>query len=283
MTIIDSHTHIFPPFCVKERERLFKGEQAFESIYGSPGSKMIEAETLIQSMDEQGIDRSVVFGFPWEDPGNFKRHNDYIIDSVNRYPDRLTGLSCFSPFYQESAAEAERCLEAGLSGVGELAVYGSGLSSRFLDSMKDLMSLCECMDVPLLLHTNEPVGHSYPGKAPMTLSQIYRFVKAFPKNRIVLAHWGGGIFFYCLMKKEVPEVMKNVWLDTAASPFLYSPEIYLRAAEIIGPEKILFGSDFPLIRPKRYLDEMESCGLEKTALKKITGANAALLFGLESD
>ena len=234
-------------------------------------------------MNEQGIDRSVVFGFPWENSDTFKRHNDYIIESVNRYPDRLTGFSCFSPFSQQAAREAERCFEAGLSGVGELATYGYGLSSRFLDSIKDLMSLCARLDAPLLLHTNEPVGHFYPGKAPMSLFQIYRFIKAYPENRIVLAHWGGGIFFYRLMKKEVAKVMERVWIDTAASPFLYSPEIYLRAVDIIGHEKILFGSDYPLIRPRRYFDEMEASGLHGIAMESIKGSNAARLLGLKSD
>ena len=144
------------------------------------------------------------------------------------------------------------------------------------------MLLCSQRDVPVLLHTNEPVGHVYPGKAPMTLGQIYGFLKTYSANRIVLAHWGGGIFFYGLMKKEVKEVLQNVWLDTAASLFLYNPEIYRIAGEIVGFEKILFGSDYPLINPQRYFNEMESTGLSATVVEQIKGFNAAKLLGLSA-
>ena len=278
--IIDFHTHLFPPYFRDERHSLFDGEPAFESIYHSPQARVVGAEELIDSMDEQGVERSVVFGFPWEKKRHFCRHNDYIIESVQRHPDRLIGFCCFSPLSPEGPEETERCLKAGLSGVGELAVYGSGLTNEVTEGLKDVMVLCSEFDVPLLLHTNESVGHEYAGKAPMTLREIYSLVKAYPMNRIILAHWGGGLFFYALMKKEVREALKNVWFDTAASPFLYNPDIYRLAGEIIGFEKILLGTDYPLIRPERYLKEMTSAGLSPQAMDLVTGLNAARVLRL---
>jgi len=276
--IIDFHTHLFPPLFREKRELLFSDEPAFESIYSSPQAKLAGAAELIDTMDEEGVHKSVIFGFPWEQAENYRRHNDYIIESVKRYPDRLIGFCCFSPLAPNGAGEVERCLNAGLSGVGELAVYGAGLGPEFTDAMKDIMSLCLRYDVPMLLHANEPVGHIYPGKAPMTLSQIYYFLKAFPENRIVLAHWGGGILFYALMKKEVKDVLKNVWFDTAASPFLYTPDIYRIGGEAAGAEKLLFGTDYPLLKPRRYFKEIESAGLSSMAKKQLTGLNAAELL-----
>jgi predicted TIM-barrel fold metal-dependent hydrolase len=158
--------------------------------------------------------------------------------------------------------------------VGELAVYDAGLSGSTIKAMGEVMAVCARADVPLLLHTNEPVGHSYPGKAPMTLRQIYAFVKAYPANTIVLAHWGGGLFFYALMKKEVREALTRVWFDTAASPFLYQPSVYRTAGEIVGFDKILFGSDYPLIPPERYFREMTTAGLAAPARDRICGENA---------
>ena len=129
-----------------------------------------------------------------------------------------------------------------------------------------------------MIHTNEPVGHIYPGKTPNTMSQIYTLVKRFPDNKIVLAHWGGGIFLYNILKKEVKESLKNVYFDTAASPFLYDPEIYRLAIQLVGPDKILFGSDFPLIKPARYFKEMQEAGLSKVEMDSICGKNAASLL-----
>jgi len=280
--IIDFHTHIFPRLFRDDRAALFSGEPGFEIIYNSPQSSLAGVGDLIRTMDEEEVDKSVIFGVPWENKESFKRHNDYIIECVNKYPDRLIGFSCFSALSSEGAKEAERCLDSGLSGVGELAVYESGLTAEITEALKDVMSLCSQFDVPMLLHVNEPVGHNYPGKAPITLLQIYQFIKTYSSNKIVLAHWGGGIFFYALMKKEVREVLENVWFDTAASPYLYSEDTYRIASEIIGFEKILFGSDYPLLKPLRYFKEMSSAGLFLDAIGQISGLNAAQLLGVNS-
>ena len=114
----------------------------------------------------------------------------------------------------------------------------------------------------------------------MTFNHLYNLLTRYPSNKIVLAHWGGGIFFYNLMKKEVREAMANLWFDTSASPYLYVPDIYRVAGEIMGLDKVLFGSDYPLLRPERYFREMESAGLPPEALVKLKGMNAAAMLGL---
>ena len=276
--IIDFHTHIFPAFFREQRDLFFKEEPSFETIYRSPKSRLVGREDLLQNMEGEGVHKSVIFGFPWEQEENFRRHNDYIIESVERYPDRFIGFCCFSPLSSKGPEEVERCLEAGLSGVGELAVYHSTNSLEEFGDFKDVMQICSQREVPILLHTNEPVGHEYPGKISINLSQIYDFLKSYPSNRIVLAHWGGGLFFYALMKKEVQEVLKHVWFDTAASPYLYSPDIYRVAGEIVGHEKILFGSDYPLLEPGRYFEEMGTSDLPAESFKKVVGENAARLL-----
>ena len=278
--IIDFHTHIFPRRFRDNRAALFPGEPAFKTLYSSPQATLAGVDDLIRNMDMEGVGKSVVFGFPWENEGHFRRHNDYILESIHRYPDRLFGFCCFPAMSSGGARETERCLNLGISGVGELAVYEAGLTTEVCDALADVMSLCAQSDVPFLLHVNEPVGHNYPGKAPITLHQIYAFLQAYPSNKIVLAHWGGGLFFYALMKKEVREVLKNVWFDTAASPYLYTTDIYRIAGEIIGFDRILFGSDYPLLNPSRYFKEMETAGLSQDAMDQMGGSNAARLLGI---
>ena len=278
--IVDFHTHLFPPDIRKSRENYFAGESAFELLYASPKSKMIGAGEIIAAMDEQGVDISVVFGFPWKNLETAKRHNDYIAEAVARYPDRLKGFCCLDPCPSDAAAEVERCLANGLCGVGELAFYRSGIECVIVDSMEPVMALCRERGVPVMIHTNEPVGHQYPGKTENTLLQIYDLVKRFQDNTIVLAHWGGGIFFYSVLKKEVKDVLRNVYYDTAASPFLYDPAVYRMAIDRVGIEKILFGTDYPLIKPERYFREMEKAVLREDEIERITGGNAVTLLGL---
>jgi len=276
--IIDAHTHIFQKELCSNREAYFGGEEAFQLLYASPKSRLIGSDALVESMDKHGVDKSVTFGFPWKTPDFYKKNNDYIIDSVRKYPDRLIGLCCLDIFSKGAAAEVERCLNAGLSGVGELAFYQSGIEADALDRLAPIMEICLKKAAPVMIHTNEPVGHAYPGKTPNTLAQIYAVVKRFPENKIILAHWGGGIFFYTLLKKEVTEVLKNIYFDTAASPFLYKPEIYSTAIRLAGVEKILLGTDYPLLPPDRYFRELASAGISPNDREKICGLNTDGLF-----
>ena len=280
--IIDSHTHIFPSFFQQKREDLLDQDPAFRDLYSSPKSRLADRESLLSTMDEEGVEKAIVFGFPWEKSEHFKRHNDYIIESVERHPDRLIGFCCFSPLSPDGPEEARRCLKAGLSGVGELAIYHSDAPFADISGLNEVMEICFRLNVPILLHANEPVGHDYPGKTGMNLRDLYSFLKKYPENKIILAHWGGGLFFYGMMKKEIKEVLANVWFDTAASPFLYDPLIYRVAGEILGFDKILFGTDYPLVRPRRYFKEMESAGLSEESIRNICGENAARLLSIPS-
>jgi predicted TIM-barrel fold metal-dependent hydrolase len=276
--IIDFHTHIVPPEVSENRERFFDGEPAFKLLYGVPGSRLCGADELVRNMDAQGIDKSVVFGFPWHSGDYFKANNDYVLDAVERFKGRLIGFATASPLARGVEKEFERCLKAGLSGIGELAVYDEGLSQDVQDRFEPVAQIALQLDMPILLHTNEPVGHVYPGKTAVTLHELYRFLRQYEHNKFVLAHWGGGIFFYHLMKREVKEVLKNTWFDTAASPFLYDKEIYPLATRLLGPDRILFGSDFPLLKPGRYFEEMKEAGLSEEVFNKICGGNAARLL-----
>lgn len=279
--IIDAHTHIFPEEIRKNRGKYFSAEPAFKQLYQAPKSRLIGAQEMLASMDASHVDKSVIFGFPWQNSLLFKQHNDYISEVVSRYPDRFIGLGCFDPFSDEAAEEAERCLQKGaLSGIGELAFYQSGVERSSLNRLKPIMQICQDRDLPVLIHTNEPIGHAYPGKTPNTLAQIYQLIRTFPQNKIILAHWGGGLFFFGLLKKEVKDSFKNVYFDTAASPYLYDTAVYRLAIELVGIKKILFGSDFPLLSPTRYFGEMKAAGLAQDEIQQICGLNAAALLKL---
>ncbi len=279
--IIDAHTHIFPEEIRKNRETYFSDEPAFKKLYQSPKSQLIGAHEMLGAMDDGQIDRAVVFGFPWKNSRLYKRHNDYICQVIERYPDRFIGLGCFDPFSKGAAQEARRCLtKSRLSGIGELAFYQSGIEDAALTRLAPIMEICRDQNLPVLIHTNEPIGHSYAGKTPITLAQIYRLIQTFPQNKILLAHWGGGLFFFSLLKKEIKHSLKYVYFDTAASPYLYDADVYRLAIRLVGVDKILFGSDFPLLPPARYFDEMKTAGLSDDEMQQICGRNTAKLFNL---
>src|SRR4030065_2807650 len=129
--------------------------------------------------------------------------------------------------------ELERCLSLSMQGVGELAFYRRGISPQDSRRLSSLLAPLSGRGIPLLLHANHTVGHDYPGKSPEGLRPLYPLLLSLPDLTIILAHWGGGFFFYELMP-EVARAARRVFYDTAASPFLYRSEIYTFALKIIG-------------------------------------------------
>jgi hypothetical protein len=79
---------------------------------------------------------------------------------------------------------------------------------------------------------------------------------------------------------EVKQAMKNVFFDTAASPFLYSPQVYNQVIQLVGADRILFGSDYPLLAQTRLLQEINSADLSEEAKSLILSGNARRLLSI---
>ncbi|MDD4860405.1 MAG: amidohydrolase family protein, partial [Dehalococcoidales bacterium] len=119
-----------------------------------------------------------------------------------------------------------------------------------------------------------------PGKGTAYPQLLYSLIAQLPGVPVICAHWGGGLPFYALMP-EVKQALANVYFDTAASPFLYRPEIYAQVSQLIGADKILFGSDYPLMRQRRVLKEIQAAGLSEDERELIVGGNARRLLGIK--
>jgi len=241
----------------------------------SPHNRFASAEDVIAAHGASSFDCAVIFGFAFNDPGLCRLVNDYVIEKARQFPDKLTGFMSVSPNAPGMEREIDRCHSAGLKGVGEIFPGGQGFAIDDKKETRSLTGACMERNIPLIVHANEPVGHGYAGKNDIGLKQIERFIENSQGLRIVLAHWGGGLFLYEAMP-ELREKFRAVYYDTAAAPFLYDARIY-RAALALGlGEKIIFGSDFPLLSPSRYLPALET--LSPTERGLILGDNARRLL-----
>jgi predicted TIM-barrel fold metal-dependent hydrolase len=276
--IIDFHTHIFPAWLRERRDEYSKLDPCFSLLYSQPKARIATAEELIASMDEAGIDVSVVLNAGWVSHELCVKTNDYILDSVSRYPTRLVGFCAIQPGAGDAAiAELERCAKAGARGIGELRSDMQGFALVDETIMKPLVDAVLRHNLIFLTHSSEPVGHEYFGKGSITPDILYSFITAFPNLKIVCAHWGGGLPFYALMP-EVAQALANVFFDTAATVFLYKPEIFEQMSRIIGSDKILFGTDYPLMHQNRVIAQIQSSQLPEEDKASILGANAQKLL-----
>jgi predicted TIM-barrel fold metal-dependent hydrolase len=276
--IIDFHTHIFPPDFSRRLGDLRRRDKTVKALFRDDNVRVATAQELLKRMDLDGVDRAVVMGLGWSDQALAREMNDYLLESAALYPDRLIPFCSVNPAWGEAALrEVERCTLGGAKGIGEIHPDSQEFNLGVPQLVRPLVNLAQQLGLIMMVHSSEPVGHDYPGKGQTTPNLLYRFIRAFPEARIVCAHWGGGLPFYGLMP-EVSDALANVYFDTAASPLLYHPDVFTAVHNIVGPERILMGSDYPLVSPGRLIRQVLECPLPQEAKIKMLGTNAATLL-----
>jgi hypothetical protein len=292
---IDAHVHYMPPALVADLEAFVTVEPFWGLMLASgPDRKSVQgwatAERMIADMDAAGIAKVVLVGEYRRSHEGCVARNDQALAIIRRWPDRVIAFAMVQPQAgQVSLDELARCLDGGMRGVGELGPYGQGYRLDDPDFLR-LAEACIQHDIPLNLHTNEEVGGFYPGKAATPLRDVYRLAACYPELKLILAHWGGGLFFYELMP-EVRRVLRNVSYDTAASPLQYATsDIFEVALRCVDQRKLLYASDYPLrLYPRRqqepdfrpFLAEIDALDLSADVRSDIMGGNVARLLGLE--
>ncbi len=276
--IIDFHTHIFPPEVAGKREKYLDDEN-FALLYGSASSRMVTGEELIALMDRTEVDCAVCMGFPWKNERYRAMHNGYISRVARESGGRIIPFMSMPLATGEDPVPHARALKAlGAKGIGEISFYAGGFGEEEGKYLARLLAAAKEEGLPVCLHVNEPVGHRYAGKYEPSLGRLFDVLSGFPGFPVVLSHWGGGLFFYELMP-EVKRVLAGVYYDTAASPFIYGEGVYAAARDIIGPERILFGTDSPLLEAGRYLPSIKKF-FTGDDVGRITGGNAREFLGL---
>ena len=278
--VIDFHTHIVPPTVKENRHKYVQNDRSFAAIYRDLKAKLATAEELIGAMDKDKVDVSVILNYGWETHALCVQINDYILESVAKYPKRLIGFCSAAPTEgRDAVKELERCIQGGAKGFGELRLDTQLPGDGWLEIIRPFAEMIIEKNLFLLTHSSDPIGHAHPGKGEVTPDLLYSLATTFPDLKIICAHWGGGLPFYALMP-EVKAALKNVYFDTAASPFLYTPQVYGQVVQLVGEDKILFGSDYPLIPQRRFLKEITALDLPEATKKKILAGNAKKLLGI---
>jgi predicted TIM-barrel fold metal-dependent hydrolase len=278
--IVDCHVHVFPHEIVGNRATYLARDGWFSTLYENPRASLIACEALIEAMDAAGVRRAVLCGFPWADPGLCRDHNDYLHAVAAQYPDRLCWLGIVVPCESGVVAETRRCFELGAVGIGELNADAQGFDWRDGDCLASFVDVCLAFQKPLLLHASEAVGHRYPGKGTATPDKLLEFVRAFPTLSIIAAHWGGGLPFHELMP-EIAMATRNVVYDCSASTYLYRPQVFRSVLDIVGPDRVLFGSDYPVLRMDRFVRRVLALAWRDDEERaRVMGGNTRRMFGL---
>ena len=274
--VIDAHAHVYERltgFGPKGEARAIGGgmvewatgdrEPFLRPEHGDYG---FSYDTLVSLMDEGGIDRAVLL-----QGSNYGFQNSYTREAVRKYPDRFVGAGTLDPY----AAHAERIFENIVDGLGfrilklemsrtfGLCGYHPGFSIDS-DVVAPILAEAERRGVTLTLDTGMITTESFQPDA------ICRVRDRYPELKMVLAH--------TLFPREDgrnPERLDllgklrgaNVYYDVANCQLhLPSQRDYLRAAmDIVGADRIMWGTDCPGIFMKRSYRELveDVCDTER--------------------
>jgi len=280
--IVDSHTHILPGEFREQRERWLATDRTFAALFDDTAALSVSSGELVAEMDSAGVDLSVALGYGWTDQDAARLSNDYLLSTAIDHPGRIIPFCSVDPGWGvEAVKEAERCLVAGARGIGELHADTQNWSPEDAEGMRRVAGLAMEAAIPVVVHASELIGHDYPGKGATTPDRLLRLATAFPEVAFIFAHFGGGLPYYALMP-EVTESLSNVYFDSAATPYLYRPEVYAVSAIATGADRILFGSDFPLIRQGRAIRGVREGNLSDADMDRVLGANVTDLLGIHA-
>ena len=308
-TIIDFHTHLFPP---KIAEKVIANLQ---SLGGTRAQTDATEAGLLKSMDQNGVDRSVALPVA-TNVGQVEKLNDISIARTERAAeaasDRLIWFGCMHPAYEEEAGGLSGALNGTLGGSGggigsaavkkELArlkaagVKGIKIHPAYqrtrLDDLRYLRIMDQCCEAGLFCLTHAGWDIGVPGEwcSPRMCAEIVRRYE-FPG--LILAHLSGV--------KEWEDSLKYVaglpvWLDTAMSfgkldPLddrdfpggtidLISNELFEDIVRKHGADRILFATDSPWNDQGKSVEQLLSTTLTDEEKTAILGGNAQRLLGL---
>jgi predicted TIM-barrel fold metal-dependent hydrolase len=147
-----------------------------------------------------------------------------------------------------------------------------------------LWEAIESLGVPALFHTGQTgIGAGLPGgrgiklrlSDPMLVDDV---AADFPGLTVILAHpsvpWAASSISIATHKA-------NAYIDLSGWSPKYFPADLVRAANSYLQDKVLFGTDYPLLTPERWLKDFDALDFKPAAKAKILKANAVKVLGLD--
>ncbi len=236
-------------------------------IYTEMSRRMVEApaSVLLAEMAANGVTQSVVVAIdPFVPTGE-------VLDACARLPGLLLPFGSCDPHAEDYTDKFARLLTLPIRGIK----FHSDLQQLPLDSprlfaMLDVLAASEKAFLPVYLHTGSfPIYR--PLEAPWPAALV-RLLSRFPALTFVCGHSGWDAPGAAL---KAALGHPNLYLETSWQP----PRTLRRLCDTLGPERLLFGSDFPLYSQKRALRNARAAFTEAEFVL-VTSGNARRLLRL---
>jgi predicted TIM-barrel fold metal-dependent hydrolase len=256
----------------------FVNQPMFDSLRRWLGQTKLETEiplgATIETMDRAGVGVGLLSA--WWGPHGAIIGNDEVAAFVRQYPERLVGVASVD-------------LARPMDGVRELRRCVSDLGFRALRIVQWLWNLpptdrryyplfaaCIDLDIPVCLqvgHTG-PLCPSEPGRP---IPYIDEAALEFPELRVVCGHIG-----YPWTDEMIAVATKhpNVFIDTSAYVSGRYPSQLVAYMKKNGKQKVLFGTNYPMLTAERCLRDLDSLGLDEEGRRLFLSGNARRVFSI---
>ncbi|MDI6846744.1 MAG: amidohydrolase family protein [Candidatus Bathyarchaeia archaeon] len=262
---------------IKKRLR----ESHLESLFKFRALRFTSVEEEIKQFFQQ-----LIMYYP-----ELKTSNQEIAELVKKSPQKFIGFGSINPnrenTYVESKLKEITSLELkGIKMLPTLQLFSPIKNKNF----EKICEYCEKNKLVILYHTGcDPGPWEVPELSEDANPKYLRSVLESYKPIIVLAHAGSysaykpGIWFEEAI--DLAKSFENVYFDSAAvSSFIYSEKILNRIREEIGLERLLYGSDYPVVWGSDMAYEVnfiKKCkNLTEEEKEKILGLNAMKILNL---
>jgi len=280
---IDIHTHAEEPCGCHADDGYDELQSRMAEYFGAPWKHPPTVRETAAHYRAQNI-AAVIFPVDAERETGYRRYsNEEVAEIAAENSDVLIPFASIDPHKgRMGAREARRLVE-------HFGVQGFKLHPTmqgFFPNDRLAWPLYEAIagtGKPALFHTGQTgVGAGMRGGNGMRLKYsnpmlIDDVAVDFPDMPIILAH---PSFPWQEEALAVATHKPNVWIDLSGWSPKYFPPILLRYANTLLRHKVLFGSDWPMIAPERWLADFEKIAVKEAVRPLILKENAARLLGL---
>lgn len=260
--IIDFHTHIYP------EKIAAKGVEYIGNFYEftldtARGTKA----HLDDCCKAAGVDAAVLLSVSVS-PEQVSSINNFLSSCLD---ERHFGFGAIHPDMADPFSELDRFTQLGITGI---KIHPD--MQKFNADDPKMLPIYEYIEgkMPIMIHAGD---HRYDHSSP---KRIARVLEMFPNLTVIAAHLGGWSRWEDAEKYLCG---KDVYFDTSSSTAFADKELLRRIILKHNPDKILFGTDYPITPQSEELERLYSLDLPEGLLEKILYKNAAELLKIDID
>ncbi len=252
-------------------------------VKGKHDSSGISLEKMLEGMDAAGIELAFLVAAKSGRvglPGCYHMPAEVVSRAVDKYPNRFLGLIGIDPY---TGMEGVRALEDAVKNMGFI---GAHLYPHWFELAPNhakyypFYSKCIELDIPIQMQVGQSLIYSKQQRCRSVGRPIYLDDVAcdLPELKLIGSHVGIPWHDEMIAMSWKHE---NVFISTDAHSPKYWPDSVVRYINSYGQDKVIFGSDFPVLRFQRTVEEIDQLDLKSEVRRKFMRDNVIRVYGLE--